>query len=143
MRSKDATHHWDGVRNYQARNYMQEMRRGDQVFFYHSNCDPPAVVGTAEVVRASYPDHTQFDPNNDQYDPKATSEKPIWQMVDLRAVTGFPTPVPLKTLRKTIGLEEMVLLRKGSRLSVQPVTSNEWDIICRLGEKATEAGSGV
>ncbi len=135
VRSQDSTNHWDGVRNYQARNHMRAMRTGDKVLFYHSSCDPPAIVGVAEVTREAYTDHTQFDPKDDHYDPKAKREKPIWEMVDLRAVRGFPSPVPLQTLRKTIGLEEMVLLRKGSRLSVQPVTPNEWAIICRLGEK--------
>ena len=133
VRSKHSTNHWDGVRNYQARNYMREMRVGDRVFFYHSSCDPPGIVGTAEVVREAYPDHTQFDPKDSHYDPKATREKPIWDMVDLRAVKAFTAPVPLDVLRATPGLNKMVLLRKGSRLSIQPVTPKEWSIICRLG----------
>ena len=143
VRSRNSSNHWDGVRNYQARNHMRAMRIGDKVLFYHSSCDPPAIVGIAEVTREAYTDHTQFDPKDDHYDPKAKREKPIWQMVDLRAVRGFPSPVPLQTLRKIKGLEEMVLLGKGSRLSVQPVTSNEWSIICRLGEKeSVPADSG-
>jgi predicted RNA-binding protein with PUA-like domain len=102
------------------------------------------VVGIAEVVRESYPDHTQFDPQDDHYDARASVEKPIWQMVDLRAVKEFPSPVPLQILRQTVCLEEMVLLRKGSRLSVQPVTPDEWPIICRLGEKeSVSADSGA
>jgi predicted RNA-binding protein with PUA-like domain len=133
VRSKNSTNHWDGVRNYQARNYMREMRVGDQVLFYHSNCEQPAVVGTAEVVREAYPDHTQFYPRDVHYDPKATREKPIWDMVDLRARRAFRAPVPLEVLRKTPGLKTMVLLRRGSRLSVQPVSPREWDLIVRLG----------
>jgi predicted RNA-binding protein with PUA-like domain len=134
IQSRDSTNHWDGVRNYQARNYMREMRVRDKVFFYHSNCDQPAIVGIASVVREAYPDHTQFDPNNIHYDAKASREKPIWEMVDIRAVKAFKQPIPLDVLRKTSGLKKMVLLQKGSRLSVQPVTVQEWRIICRLGE---------
>jgi len=133
IRSKRATNHWDGVRNYQARNYMREMQVGEKVLFYHSNCDPPGVVGLAEVVREAYPDHTQFDPKNIHYDPKATREKPVWDMVDLRALKAFRSPITLEVLRKTKGLEKMVLLRRGSRLSVQPVTPKEWEIIVKLG----------
>ncbi len=133
VRSARSTNHWDGVRNYQARNYMREMRVGDQVFFYHSNCDPPGVVGFAEVVREAYPDHSQFDPKNIHYDPKATRRKPIWDMVDIRAVKPLRVPVTLDVLRKTKGLEKMVLLRRGSRLSVHPVPPEEWKIITKLG----------
>jgi len=133
IRSKRATNHWDGVRNYQARNYMREMQVGEKVLFYHSNCDPPGVVGLAEVVREAYPDHIQFDPKNIHYDPKATREKPVWDMVDLRALKAFRSPITLEVLRKTKGLEKMVLLRRGSRLSVQPVTPKEWEIIVKLG----------
>jgi predicted RNA-binding protein with PUA-like domain len=133
MKSKNSTNHWDGVRNYQARNYMREMQTGDRVLFYHSNCDQPGVVGLAEVARAAYRDHTQFDPGNIHYDPKATRERPIWDMVDLRAIKPLRTPVSLDVLRQTKGLEKMVLLRRGSRLSVQPVSPNEWKIIVKLG----------
>ncbi len=133
VKAKNSTNHWDGVRNYQARNYMREMRVGDRVLFYHSNCDPPGVVGLAEVVREAYPDHTQFDPGNIHYDPKATRGKPIWDMVNLRAIKPLRKPVSLDVLRKTKGLEKMVLLRRGSRLSVQPVSAKEWEIIVKLG----------
>jgi len=132
MRSTSSTNHWDGVRNYQARNYMRAMRVGDQVFFYHSSCDQPGVVGLAEVVREAYPDHTQFDPQDIHYDPKATREKPIWDMVDLRALTPLRNPMTLDVLRQTKGLEQMILLRRGSRLSVQPVRPKEWAIIVTL-----------
>jgi len=133
MKSKNSTNHWDGVRNYQARNYMREMRVGDRVLFYHSTCDQPGVVGLAEVVREAYRDHTQFDRGNVHYDPKATSERPIWDMVDLRAIKPLRKPLSLDILRQTKGLEKMVLLRRGSRLSVQPVSPKEWEIIVKMG----------
>jgi predicted RNA-binding protein with PUA-like domain len=133
VKSKNSTTHWDGVRNYQARNYMREMQAGDRVLFYHSNCNQPGVVGLAEVVREAYPDHTQFDRGNIHYDPKATSERPIWDMVNLRAIKPLRTPVSLDILRQTKGLEKMVLLRRGSRLSVQPVSPKEWKIIVKMG----------
>ena len=133
VKSKHSTNHWDGVRNYQARNYMREMQAGDKVLFYHSNCDEPGVVGLAEVARKAYPDHTQFDPADVHYDPKATRDKPIWDMVDLRAIKPLRNPVALDVLRKTKGLEKMILLRRGSRLSVQPVSPKEWEIIVKMG----------
>jgi predicted RNA-binding protein with PUA-like domain len=125
---------WDGVRNYQARNLLRDaMKRGDRVLFYHSSADPCAVMGVAEVVREGYPDHTAFDPSADHFDPKSDPDAPTWFMVDLRAVERFATPVPLADLRHTAGLERMVLLQKGSRLSVQPVRAEEWAIVCALG----------
>ena len=129
----DRTTHWDGVRNYQARNFMRdEMKKGDLVFFYHSSADPTAIVGTAEVVRDGYPDNSAFDPKDSHYDPKSKKDEPTWFMVDLRARDRFREPVTLTDLRGVKGLEKMVLLQKGSRLSVQPVTEREWEIICRL-----------
>jgi len=110
------------------------MRVGDKVLFYHSNCDPPAVVGTAEVVREAYPDHTQWDSKDGHYDPKATREKPIWDMVDIKAVKRFKESITLDQLRKTKGLTKMVLLRRGRRLSVQPVTPEEWKVITKLAK---------
>ena len=133
VKSKNSTNHWDGVRNYQARNSMREMRVGDRVLFYHSNCDPPGVVGLAEVVREAYPDHTQFDPGNIHYDSKATRKRPIWDMVNLKAIKPLRKPVLLDVLRQTKNLKKMVLLRRGSRLSVQPVSGKEWEIIVKLG----------
>ena len=133
VKSKRSTNHWDGVRNFQARNYMREMRVGDKVLFYHSNCDQPGVVGLAEVVRQAYPDHTQFDPKGIHYDPKARRDKPIWDMVDLRAIKPLRNPATLDILRETKGLEKMILLRRGNRLSVTPVTAKEWEIIVKLG----------
>lgn len=139
-KSPNQTTYWEGVRNYQARNYLREMKRGDQVLFYHSNADPPAVVGIAEVVREAYPDHTAFDPKNKYYDPKSKPEQPTWYMVDIRLVRIFPHPLPLDLLRQQSGLKQMELLRKGSRLSVQPVRPQEWKIITELARK-TRAGA--
>lgn len=126
---------WDGVRNYQARNFMKSMEIGDQVFFYHSNADPSCIAGIAEVVRQAYPDHTALDPHDHHFDPKATPEKPIWEMVDLRFVRKFARPLALEDLRPVAGLEKMELLRRGSRLSVQPVTPAEWKIITRIAAR--------
>ncbi|WP_447974829.1 EVE domain-containing protein [Nitrospira sp. Kam-Ns4a] len=123
---------WDGVRNYQARNFMREMKVGDQVLFYHSNADPPAVVGIAVVVREAYPDHTAFDPKDKHYDPKSQPSTPTWYMVDIKFVRKFARPISLDELRGTAGLERMVLLRRGLRLSVQPVTPEEWRTILQL-----------
>ena len=131
--SPDQTTFWDGVRNYQARNYMRDMRQGDRVLFYHSNVDPPAVVGTARVVREAYPDHTALDPKNKHYAPKATPENPIWEMVDIQLETVFAEPQSLASLREIKQLDKMVLLQKGSRLSVQPVTKREFDLIVKRG----------
>lgn len=132
---------WSGVRNYQARNFMREMQVGDGVLFYHSSADPPAVAGTAVVSRAAYPDHTAWDAQDDHFDPKATPENPIWQMVDIRYQRAFDTPVPIGTLRETPGLEEMELLRRGSRLSVQPVRPREFEIVLRLADELSKQAS--
>ena len=132
----DRTTHWDGVRSFQARNTLRdEMKKGDRVLFYHSSCEPPCVMGVAEVVRESYPDFTAFDPSHEHYDPKSREDAPTWSMVDLRAVERFRHPVTLAELRATPGLEKMSLLQKGSRLSVQPVREEEWEIVYRLGMK--------
>ena len=133
-RAPDRTTSWDGVRNHQARNYMRDgMRRGDLVLFYHSSTEPPAVVGIAEVVREAYPDPTAFDPSDPHHDPKSDPAAPTWMMVDVRAREAFRRPVPLEELRRMRGLEAMGLLRKGSRLSVMPVTAEEFEIVRRLG----------
>lgn len=111
------------------------MRRGDQVLFYHSNADPPAVVGLAEVVSEAYPDHTAWDPNDHHFDPKSSPANPVWQMVDLRLVVAFPRPLSLEELRGVPALEHMELLRRGSRLSVQPVLKPEFDAVLRLARQ--------
>ena len=127
------TEHWDGVRNYQARNFMRDkMKINDRVLFYHSGVKP-SVVGTARIVKTGYPDFTAWDPKNKHYDPKSTPEDPIWYMVDICFESQFAEPIPLARLRTVPGLENMVLLRKGMRLSIQPVTAKEFDIIIEIG----------
>lgn len=123
---------WDGVRNYQARNFMRSMALGDQVLFYHSNADPPAVVGIAEVVKTAYADPTQFNKKHQHYDPASDPSSPRWEMVDIKYVRKFSRPVTLDQLREEIRLKGMVLLQKGSRLSVQPVSPFEWGHIISL-----------
>ncbi len=126
---------WDGVRNYQARNFLRDdMKIGDHVLFYHSSTDPPAIVGTAKVVKAGYPDPTAWDPNNHHFDPAASPENPRWSMVDIKLGEIFQTPLPLEQLRKVAPLKKMELLRKGSRLSVQPVTKEEFEAVLNLGQ---------
>lgn len=131
-RARGQTTSWDGVRNYQARNYLRRMKVGDQVLFYHSNADPPAIVGIAEVVKTAYPDPTAFDKADPHYDPRSTPDKPVWDMVDIRLVRVLGKPLPLDLLRKDARLRQMELLRKGSRLSVQPVRPAEWRTIEKL-----------
>lgn len=126
---------WDGVRNYQARNYLRDdMKVGDKVLFYHSSTQPSGIAGTSEVVRAGYPDDTAFDPKDVHYDPKNDPAKPTWYRVDVKFVKVFPSLLPIQTLRKTPGLQNMVLFRNG-RLSVQPVTKKEWEIILGLADQ--------
>jgi predicted RNA-binding protein with PUA-like domain len=128
-----ATEHWDGVRNYQARNYLRdEVKVGDRVLFYHSNIAEPAVVGIAEVVRAGYPDTTALDPGSDHFDPRSTPEKPVWYMVDVRFVRELPRAVTLGELKGVAALSEMPLMNR-SRLSVQPVSEAAWCLILKLG----------
>ena len=127
---------WDGVRNYQARNLMRDdMKKGDRVLFYHSNAKPPAVVGVARVVREAYPDHTAWDPQDKHYDPKSSEDTPTWFMVDVKLEKKFARAVSLDELRDVPALKEMELLRRGSRLSVQPVRKNEFDTIVKLARK--------
>jgi len=125
---------WDGVRNYQARNFMRTMAVGDRVLFYHSSAEPPAVVGIAEVVRTAYPDETQFDKTSHHYDPGSIPSAPRWDMVDIRYRQTFRTSLSLDRLRHEPKLKNMVLLRKGSRLSIQPVTKAEWAVVLKLAE---------
>ena len=131
-RAPRKTTFWDGVRNYQARNLLRdEIKAGDGVLFYHSSADPPAVAGTATVVNEGAPDPTQFDPTSDHYDPDSTRDSPRWFGVEIRWESTFDRPVPLDELRAAAGLKDMVLLQR-SRLSVQPVTLREWEIILKL-----------
>ena len=124
---------WDGVRNYQARNFLRAMKVGDRAFFYHSSCDPPAVVGVVEIVREAYPDSSAWNPDDDHFDPKASPENPVWSMVDVKLVEVFPRTVPLDELRSVKALAGLELLRRGSRLSVHPVTAAEFRTIQQLG----------
>lgn len=128
-----ATEHWDGVRNFQARNFLRdEIKVGDRVLFYHSSIPEPAVVGLCTVVRAGYPDHTALDPQADHFDPKATPDKPIWYMVDVRADQPLDNEVPLAVIKEQPGLTAMPLVNR-SRLSVQPLSEAEYRIILHLG----------
>ena len=136
VRSRDRTTRWDGVRNYQARNLLRdEVRVGDDVLFYHSQDDPPAVVALARVVRAGYPDPTQFDPRSRYHDADSPPDAPRWCAVDIKLERELERPVTLGELRETPGLETMALLRRGNRLSVQPVTAGEWAIVVRLARR--------
>ncbi len=131
--ARDRLTYWDGVRNYQARNLMRDrMRVGDGVLYYHSNAKPPAVVGRARVCSESYPDPTQFDPDDSHYDPKSDPDNPRWHLVDIEFLDKFERPVPLPEMRANPELEGMALLRRGQRLSVQPVTEREWRIVCAM-----------
>ena len=123
---------WFGVRNYQARNFMRDdMRVGDCAFFYHSSCPEPGIAGIVEIARLAYPDATQFDPKSDYYDPKSTRDAPRWLNVDVKLVRKTPL-VSVQALRETKGLQDMVTLRRGNRLSITPVTAAEWKIIEKL-----------
>ena len=133
---RDGRTEWSGVRNYQARNNMMEMKDGDLGFFYHSSTKEPGIAGIVKVVREAYPDFTAFDRKGEYYDPKSKPDKPIWQMVDVEPVRPLPRFVTLAELRTNVSLAAtMVLLKRGSRLSVQPVHVREWDLIVKLSEK--------
>ena len=130
----DGVAEWDGVRNYQARNHLRDdIKEGDGVLFYHSSSKPLAIVGIATVVRDGYPDHTAWDPTSEHPDPKSTPNNPIWYMVDIRAVERFDEPMTLESLKAVPQLADMVLIRRGGRLSIQPVTVGEWETIRALG----------
>ncbi len=129
------TEAWDGVRNYQARNMMRdEMQLGDLVFFYHSSCKPPGIVGIAEICKTAYPDHTAWDPGSPYYDPKSSPENPRWFMVDVKFYKKYPRMITLEELKQQPELNEMPLLKRGSRLSIMPVTQYQWEIINKLAE---------
>ena len=133
LKAPKKTTHWDGVRNSEARITMRDdMKKGEGVFFYHSSSDPTGIVGICEVVKEAYPDHTAFDAKDPHFDPKSKKDAPTWYMVDLKAVKKLPRLVTLAELKGVKGLEKMVLLQRGSRLSVQPVTAKEWEIVTEL-----------
>jgi predicted RNA-binding protein with PUA-like domain len=136
MRAEKRTAGWDGVRNYQARNFLRDaMKKGDGVLIYHSNAEPTAVVGIAEVAREGYPDPTQFDPRDEHYDPESAPGDPRWYQVDVKAVRKLSRPVSLQEIRETKALSKMPLVQRGQRLSVQPVGAKEFALIVRMGEK--------
>lgn len=133
--SKEQTTFWDGVRNYQARNFMRdEMKVGDKVIFYHSNTRPPAAVGVCEVVKEGYPDFTAFDPEDPHFDPKSDKDKPRWYMVDIKLEKLFERPVPLSEIKENPKLQNMKLVQKGNRLSVMPITKTEFNEIVKMGK---------
>lgn len=132
--ARDKTSSWEGVRNYQARNFMRDqMQVEDGVLFYASNADPSGVVGLASIARPGYPDAFAWKKGHKYFDPDSRADAPTWYMVDIRFVERFPAIVPLGVLKETKGLEDMVVIKKGSRLSIQPVTKAEYDIVVRLG----------
>ncbi len=126
--------HWDGVRNYQARNFMRSMKKGDQGFFYHSNCPEPGIVGIVEICREAYPDHTAFDPNDKHFDPKSDPENPRWFMVDVRYKRRLKRLISLQELKEYADSElaGLALVRRGNRLSVLPVSKPHWNFILKL-----------
>ena len=126
---------WDGVRNFQARNFMREMKKGDLGFFYHSSCTPPGVVGIVEVIKEAYPDHTAFDASEDHYDPASRPEKPRWYMVDVKLVERFQRLITLEELKNHPALGEMIINRRGNRLSITPVTKSEWNTIVKMANR--------
>ena len=133
---RDRKTFWDGVRNYQARNTMRDdMKMGDGVLFYHSNAKPTGVAGLAAICREGYPDHTAFDTKDKHFDPKSDPDKPRWIMVDIEFVEKFGSALPLADLRSNPDLEGMPLLRRGQRLSVQPVSREHFQLIARLGRR--------
>jgi predicted RNA-binding protein with PUA-like domain len=129
----DKTEHWDGVRNYQARNMMRDqMKKGDLVFFYHSNCEVPGIVGIAKVVKEGYPDHTALDPETKYYDPKSDPENPRWYMVDVKFQRKLKRTITLAELKGAPELEDCPLVRKGNRLSILPISKQQWEYILSL-----------
>lgn len=132
--------HWDGIRNYQARNYMRDdMRTGDLAFFYHSSCATPGIVGICEIVSGAYPDHTAFDPGSKYFDAKSDPDNPRWVMVDVRYRRMTKRPISLQEIKKHADrLEGMPLIRRGSRLSIMPVDKAHWDFILAL--ETSDAG---
>lgn len=129
----EQTEHWDGVRNYQARNMMRDtMKIGDQVFFYHSNCKVPGIVGIMEVVKEGYPDFTAFDPNDKHFDPKSDPDNPRWFMVDVKFIRKLSRTISLQELKDKPELADLALVRRGNRLSIMLVSAQQWDFILSL-----------
>jgi predicted RNA-binding protein with PUA-like domain len=132
--SKNQTTHWDGVRNYQARNIIRdEMKIGDRIIFYHSNSEPPAAVGICKVVKEGYPDFTAFDLKSEHFDPKSKKDSPAWYMVDVQFIKKFLKVVSIGEIKQNKNLQKMQLIQRGNRLSVMPLTKNEYDEIVQMG----------
>ena len=132
---RDGREMWDSIRNYQARNMMRDdMRIGDKVFFYHSNCKEPAIVGVSKVAGKPYPDPTQFDPESKYFDPKSDQENPRWVLVDVEFVSKLKRPITLAEIKANPALDDMILTRRGNRLSIMPVDKKHWDTILRLAQ---------
>ncbi|MEM5498465.1 EVE domain-containing protein [Paraglaciecola mesophila] len=124
------TEHWDGIRNYQARNFLRDqVKQGDKVFIYHSSCKDVGIAGLAEVVKEAYPDHTQFDPESHYYDPKSSPENPRWVMVDVKFIEKFPDVLALKKIKTMPEISEVGLVKKGHRLSIMPVNEQEFSAL--------------
>ena len=127
------TEHWDGVRNYQARNFLRDgMRKGDLAFLYHSSCPEPGIAGIVKIARAAYPDHTAWDPDNEHFDPKSSPANPIWYMVDVKLEREFKHLLPLTAIKANPALKDMRLVQRGNRLSILPVTAKEWNTILKM-----------
>lgn len=132
-KNKRKTDHWDGIRNYEARNFIRnEMLKCDLAFFHHSNCKDPGIVGIVEIVREAYPDITAFDPTHKYYDPKSDPKHPRWFMVDIRLTRKLKRKISLRELKKHKALRDMRLLKRGNRLSILPVTAKQWNYIIKL-----------
>jgi len=132
--AKKQTTTWDGIRNYQARNFLRDMvKTGDMVLFYHSRVDPPGIVGVAEITKEAYPDHTAWDPASDYYDPKAAASNPTWMMVDVTYRYDFREVVTLQSMKNEPELEAMLVIKKGQRLSIQPVEARHFHKVCEMG----------
>ena len=130
------TERWDGVRNYQARNFLRDgMHKGDLAFFYHSSCAEPGIAGIVKIARAGYPDNTAWDPKSKHFDPRSTPAKPVWYMVDVQLVRTFDHVIPLTALKANPALRNMPLVQRGSRLSVLPVTEKEWNAILKMEDR--------
>lgn len=133
---RDVTTYWNGVRNYQARNFLRDdVKIGDQVLFYHSSCEVPAVVGLCEVVKNGYPDFTAFDPKSEYFDPKSKIDEPTWFMVDIKFVKKFENPVTLQNIKSNPKLRNLKLVQKGNRLSIIPITKDEFDEILKMASE--------
>lgn len=140
-RARNRTTGWDGVRNFQARNFMREMRNGDLAFFYHSSCEVPGIAGIVSIVKEAYPDRTAFDPKDDHYDPDSKTDAPRWFAVDVQLVRKLDRPITLEELRSHAAgkLRNMIVLKRGNRLSITPVTKGEWEFIATLAAARSKA----